>query len=1211
MKKMVLLAVGVVVLTIGVRTQEVRADEHYDVFVETLSDDSDIVANCVTPTQDGGFVVTGYTGSGGTGKYLFLGKFDSEGNPAWIEVCGPANAEGRCVVETQDGDFVAVGFREHEETERDWLLKKYSSSGGHLWTRTWEGERSEEAHEVIEASDGTLWVAGFTNSFTPGPSYRNEVVLAKIAADGNSFDGVRAGNPGLSRDYYGYALAEVFDTGGICVAGHVTGPSFDDILLVKFDDTPDFLWAYRIGDSKSEKAMAIVRTSDACLALAGEWSWWDGLYMNYGGFLLKTDPLAIVDWGRSAGGYYGHTKTVQSVVETADEGLVVTGGYDHEVTSYKVLLAKWNLDGDQLWTRGFGDFWAPVGYSAVEDADRSLLVAGTTNKNGGGDALLARACCTGSTCLDPVEGPSFPAWSPSQDEIGPLDTAFTASLTFHLYSCPSDPDVIPVCSSTTYTVCPYGLADFVLIQDAIDAASNGDIIELCDGTFTGVGNRDLDFLGKCLTVRSQSGNRDACIIDCQGLGRGFYFHTDEGCHSIVSGITIANGTADNGGGIYCEDASPMITNCGIVDCYADDFGGGIYCGVNASPTITDCDIVDCYAYDFGGGIYCGDGSSTITDCDIQDCYTDNAGGGIYSSWGSPTISNSKIAGCGWAGDGGIYCDSDWPTITGCTITGNDGDGISFSFSDPVISHCTLSGNGSYGISFYHSDSTIEHSILWGNCGEEIWQYGSSISCDCCDVQGGGCYGNDNIDEDPLFCDPEPCENAPTTEGDYYLRPGSPCADNDPCGQIGALGVGCECTYVVCPDGSGDFETIQDAIDAAEDGYVICLCDATFSDTGNVNLDFQGKAITVKSENDDPEACIIDCGPGIGILHRGFYFHSGEGPDSVVEGVGIINGWANVLPAPAGGAILCANGSSPTIRNCMIVGNSMGDGGGIACTENSSPMITGCVISGNRAGNDGGGIYTDTDSSPDVMSCTVSGNWADNHGGGIFGGCVPQYTIIWGNYADGGGEDGDEWYGDGAGSVVDCCNDIDMSGLGGFGTKMMNCGMVDIDADPLFCDPEDCENAPTTAGDYYLDKDSPCAPAKQPECGLIGAFDVADPECEADCNSNGINDKWDIAGGASEDENANGTPDECECYCRDANCDGSIDSLDLGVVKNPANWLLPVPPANPQADVNRDGVVDALDLGAIKDTVYWMTNPHPGGCICSQYTGVYEADCLSE
>ena len=48
--------------------------------------------------------------------------------------------------------------------------------------------------------------------------------------------------------------------------------------------------------------------------------------------------------------------------------------------------------------------------------------------------------------------------------------------------------------SETYIVNPEGTGDFPTIQAAVDAASDGDLIELADGTFTGDGNRDIDYL---------------------------------------------------------------------------------------------------------------------------------------------------------------------------------------------------------------------------------------------------------------------------------------------------------------------------------------------------------------------------------------------------------------------------------------------------------------------------------------------------------------------------------------------------------------------------------------------------------------------------------------------------------------------------------------------------------------------------------------------
>ena len=47
-----------------------------------------------------------------------------------------------------------------------------------------------------------------------------------------------------------------------------------------------------------------------------------------------------------------------------------------------------------------------------------------------------------------------------------------------------------------------GPADFTNIQAAIDDANHGDTVEVRPGTYTGDGNRDIDFLGKAITIRS-------------------------------------------------------------------------------------------------------------------------------------------------------------------------------------------------------------------------------------------------------------------------------------------------------------------------------------------------------------------------------------------------------------------------------------------------------------------------------------------------------------------------------------------------------------------------------------------------------------------------------------------------------------------------------------------------------------------------------------
>jgi len=56
------------------------------------------------------------------------------------------------------------------------------------------------------------------------------------------------------------------------------------------------------------------------------------------------------------------------------------------------------------------------------------------------------------------------------------------------------------CSAATIIVHADGSGDYPTIQAAIDAANEGDTVEVWPGTYTGDGNRDIDPNGKNLTL---------------------------------------------------------------------------------------------------------------------------------------------------------------------------------------------------------------------------------------------------------------------------------------------------------------------------------------------------------------------------------------------------------------------------------------------------------------------------------------------------------------------------------------------------------------------------------------------------------------------------------------------------------------------------------------------------------------------------------------
>ena len=306
------------------------------------------------------------------------------------------------------------------------------------------------------------------------------------------------------------------------------------------------------------------------------------------------------------------------------------------------------------------------------------------------------------------------------------------------------------------------------------------------------------------------------------------------------------------------------------------------------------------------------------------------------------------------------------------------------------------------------------------------------------------------------------------------------------------------TYLVQPDGSGDFPTIAEAVVQVSEGDIIELGDGTFSGDDNRDVDLGGKMIVIRSRSDQPGACVIECGGSPSEHHRAFYLNAGETLDTRIEGLTIRGGWHK-----AGGGISVGVGSAVTIRNCIFESNgALGVGGGLH--SNGTCVVTGCVFRNNASqsgcaiaasgpitmsgttvyGNEGefaagllalGGGH--------VLNCTFADNRATTVDGGIVKSMIEvlelESCIIAENLQ---------------GGAVYCCCDGDIAFsccnlYGNEGGDWVSCGEGqlglngNISEAPRFCRDE----LPETP--YALSAGSPCCEEQQPECGRIGAWPV--------------------------------------------------------------------------------------------------------------------------
>lgn len=288
---------------------------------------------CVQQTSDGGFIIIGNTDTyvAGGAWDMYLVKTTSDGTLQWSKTFGgTAVEEGRSVQETNDGGFIITGYTTSLGAG-DVYLVKTASDGTLQWTRNYGSLLGNDIGQAVkQTNDGGFIITGFTT----GESDTFDAYLVKTASDG-TLEWTKTFGDTL--DDRGYDVKQTND-GGFIISGTfgrivaIDGGGviyYGDVYLIKTASNGTLQWTKTFGNELDHAVgYSVQQTNDGGYIIGGE---------RRGAHLLKTTSDGTLQWSKIYGNVLGADgKTAAQ--QTNDGGYIITGKIINNGTSDVYLI---------------------------------------------------------------------------------------------------------------------------------------------------------------------------------------------------------------------------------------------------------------------------------------------------------------------------------------------------------------------------------------------------------------------------------------------------------------------------------------------------------------------------------------------------------------------------------------------------------------------------------------------------------------------------------------------------------------------------------------------------------------------------------------------------------------------------------------------------------------------------------------------------------